>query len=327
MKKFLVLLLLSFWNGLCVSQDTTGTIVNLTEKIGSTIDLEERNFYKLFQGIKNFESAILLQRKDGSYLFKINSIKENDPVVSIDWFPCAKEEIERVRMQIDPDYKAEVLKLQRIDSTQKKSIKTKGPAFHSGFITEFGYCYGLTPPLKAKSVYAFGYPVSHTNEWKVTGHHYLISELGYIHNLNAKYGLGVTHYTGWNIEHNLHGGLKLRIRRLLNQKTCLDFSIGTILWGVDSGFDRPVFIGDVGLNLRDISAVILMIQILETHSDDDSYYSYYSKLERSFSPRRRNVGVSLGFKLGSKPGLALNALSLTAAIFVLILLISSYSGD
>lgn len=105
MKKYIVLLLLFLASARGISQDTTGTVVILSEKLGPTIDLEERNNYQMFQGFKDFQSAVLLQKPDGSYLFKIISKKEDDPSVSIGWLPCTAEEVLRVRQQIDPDEK------------------------------------------------------------------------------------------------------------------------------------------------------------------------------------------------------------------------------
>jgi hypothetical protein len=84
------------------SQDTTGTVVSLNEKIGPIIDLEERNYYQMFLSYTNFDTAVLLQRPDGSYIFKIISKKEDDTSVSIDWLPCANEELLRIRQLIDP---------------------------------------------------------------------------------------------------------------------------------------------------------------------------------------------------------------------------------
>jgi hypothetical protein len=107
MKIFIVVLLSFVAVDRGLSQDTTGTVVNLTEKMGPTIDLEERNYYQMFLNYKDFKSAILLQRTDGSYIFKIISKKADDPSVSISWFPGTNEEILRIRHQIDPAGKYE----------------------------------------------------------------------------------------------------------------------------------------------------------------------------------------------------------------------------
>jgi hypothetical protein len=151
--------------------------------------------------------------------------------------------------------------------------------------------------------------------------------LGYIHDLNSKYGLGVTHFTGWNVMHYLHGGLKLRIRRWLNPKTSLDLSVGSILWGLGSDFKQPAFIGDISLNFSNRKAVNVMIEVLETKSYNNSYYYEGGILKRDFTLRRRNVGVYLGCKLGSKTGLVFHGIALAASVFAFILFASLYEGD
>jgi hypothetical protein len=192
------------------------------------------------------------------------------------------------------------------------------PACRSSFITEFGYSYKITPHAK----------------WERTGHHYVTSELGYIYNLNAKYGLGFTHFTGWEGDladwggdHNLRGGLKLRLRKWLNPKTSFDLSGGKILWDIDhSDFKRSTFIGGASLNFSEWQAVNVLIEVLETKSYDYSD-SYFNGVH---SPRRRNVSIYLGYKLSSKPGLALNGLTVATigvTYAILYAIFSSCDGD
>jgi chromate transport protein ChrA len=48
---------------------------------------------------------------------------------------------------------------------------------------------------------------------------------------------------------------------------------------------------------------------------------------RSFSPRRRNVGVYLGYKLSSKPGLVLNGVAVVTVGALFVLFLTTYPGD
>jgi len=191
------------------------------------------------------------------------------------------------------------------------------PECRSCFITEFGYGYKITPPLKKAYISMIGNSVTVDDEWEVSGRHYLTSELGYIYNLNAKYGLGFTHFAGWDIGHNLRGGVKLRLRKWLNPKTSLDLSGGTSLWvikdfvGTDPDLKRSTFIGGASLNFSEWAAVNVMVEVLETTKPFYSYSDFNGVQYRHFSPRRRNVGIYLGYKLSSKPGLALNGAALT----------------
>jgi hypothetical protein len=199
------------------------------------------------------------------------------------------------------------------------------PQCRSCFITEFGYGYKITPPLKRASISMIGNSVTDNYEWKVTGRHYLTSEVGYIYNLNAQYGLGFTHFTGWDIGHNLRGGVKLRLRKWLNPKTSLDLSGGAFLWNIKVGtenyvLERSTFMGGASLNFSECQAVNVMVEVLETKP-----YSYFNGVQyRNFWPRRRNVGIYLGYKLSSKPGLVLNGITLgtVAVVGVLYVLLA-----
>jgi hypothetical protein len=314
MKKFIVLLLLFLASACGISQDTTGTVVILSDKIGPTIDLEERNYYRMFLSVQDFESAVLLQRPDSSYIFKVITKKEGEPSIGVRWFSRTKEDLERIRHHVET-YNGMEYEAPPSPISTKSTITAKpAPACRSCFITEFGVSYKITSPLKAKSVQIVGESVIYTNEWQVTGRHYLTSELGYIYNLNAKYSLGFTHFTGWDVGYNLRGGLKLRMRRWLNPKTSLDLSSGAILWGGGSELERPAIIGGASLNFCDWAAVNVMIEFLETQPHDNSYTCNDGLLYRDFSPRRRNVGVYLGYKLCSKPGLVLNGIALSIAL-------------
>jgi hypothetical protein len=175
------------------------------------------------------------------------------------------------------------------------------PACRACFITEFGYGYKINPPLKRTFIEMAGGSVTYTYESEVTGRHYLTSELGYLYNLNAQYGLGFTHFTGWDVGHNLRGGLKLRLRRWLNPKTSLDLSGGAFLWGIDDDeLQRSTFIGGASVNFSEWESVNLMIEFLQTQPYDYTYDYGDGIPQRSYSPQRRNVGVYLGYKLRRK---------------------------
>jgi hypothetical protein len=202
------------------------------------------------------------------------------------------------------------------------------PACRSCFITEFGYGYKLTSPLKSASISWVGDSVTYAYEPEVTGRHYLTSELGYMRNLNSQYSLGFTHFTRWDIGHNLRGGMKLRVRRWLNQKTSVDLSGGMILWGIeDSDLKRSAFIGGASVNFSDWEAVNVQIEVLETQPYDYSYSDFNGVQSRSFSPRRRNVGVYLSYKLSSKPGLVLNGVALVTFGVVFAIFAATFHGS
>jgi len=62
MKNFIVLFILFFTSALCIPQDTTGTVVILSNKIGSTVDSGENQILKLPISAQHLDRTILLQR-------------------------------------------------------------------------------------------------------------------------------------------------------------------------------------------------------------------------------------------------------------------------
>jgi hypothetical protein len=117
-----------------VSQDTTGTIVILCDKIGPTIDLDERSIYKMFQSVQHFESAVLLQRPDSSYIFKvIEKIGDQLPSI-IRWFPVTAQQVERIRNHIEPHSEmiVETPLRSRSSSSKVPVIKILGEFFVGG---------------------------------------------------------------------------------------------------------------------------------------------------------------------------------------------------
>lgn len=53
-----------------------GEMVRISEKVGASIDLKERNEYGLFTNFPNFKRATFYRRKEGGYLIEIQTKKE-----------------------------------------------------------------------------------------------------------------------------------------------------------------------------------------------------------------------------------------------------------
>lgn len=101
MRIFIILLLSPLATAIGLAQDTTGTVVILSEKVGPAIDLEERNYYGMFSGVQHFESAVLLQMPDSSYLFKIITKNIVDSSKKVILFSQSKEALESIRHIIE----------------------------------------------------------------------------------------------------------------------------------------------------------------------------------------------------------------------------------
>ena len=201
------------------------------------------------------------------------------------------------------------------------------PACPSCFVTEIGYSYQVTPPLKARFIQMVGDSVTYDYESEVAGRHYLTSELGYVYNFDARYGIGFTHFTGWDVDNSVHGGLKLRVRRWLTPGTFLDLSGGAILWDFEDGSDRG-FVGGASVTFSEWESVNLMIASVRTRDYDTAYdFGDGGPIQRSISPPRSKLGMYLGYKVSSKPGLLLNGGAVAAVGIGCLFVLAALSGS
>lgn len=200
------------------------------------------------------------------------------------------------------------------------------PHCRSFFITEFGYGYKATSPLKRRYYTVTG-DSSSFHESVLTGRHLLSSELGVMHNLDANYGLGLTHFFGWDVGEHLHGGVKLRLRKWLGEKANFEISGGPLLWGGEGEFDYPSFVGTASLNFNEWESLNLTVMNLRTRSYDYAYPIYDGSIYRHYALAERELSVYLGYKFGSKPGLVLNAAALTAVAVVVAAFLASAPYD
>jgi hypothetical protein len=78
-----------------------GKVVVISEKVGEVIDLQERDKYNLFQGVKEFQSAELRQLNDSTFYFYVTCSDTNSKSVELMELQIDKEQIKRVREHID----------------------------------------------------------------------------------------------------------------------------------------------------------------------------------------------------------------------------------
>jgi len=76
-------------------------IIILSERVGVTIDREERDKYKLFQDVKGFQSAVFLKLPDNSYILKIVYKEEKTRDLKVDRIQESKDSINNIRNSID----------------------------------------------------------------------------------------------------------------------------------------------------------------------------------------------------------------------------------
>lgn len=196
------------------------------------------------------------------------------------------------------------------------------------FVTELGYSFRLTPPLRSESFTAVGDSIISSYESRVGGRHLLRSELGVMYNLNPRYAVGFTHYLGWDVGHVLFGGVKLRARRWLSDRSSIDVSGGVILWSSEGDqIEQPSFIGGASMNFSPWQSVDLTVTSMSTQPFDYTFYDAGGVPYRGYSPRHRALGVHLGHTIASKPGLVLNGVALITAGVVVGVIIGSLANS
>jgi hypothetical protein len=89
------------------------------------------------------------------------------------------------------------------------------------------------------------------------------SEIGWMYNLNEHYAVGATSYIVYDAKYEeFRGGLKLRVRRWLNNDFSLNASGGAILLGGEYNEEHPEFAGHVDLNYKDFVGPYVGVDVL-----------------------------------------------------------------
>lgn len=204
----------------------------------------------------------------------------------------------------------------------------RSPHCSSFYVTEFGYAFKLTSPLRNEYFTAVGDSITSAYEYRVAGRHLLHSELGLMYNLGPDYAVGFSHVLGWDAGHILFGGVKLRARRWLSDQSSIDVSGGAILWSSEGDLiEQPSFIGSASMSFSHWQRVDLIVTSMSTRPFEYIYYDTGGVPTRSFSPRNRELGVHLGHTLGAKPGLVLNGVALVTSAIVVGVIIGSLANS
>lgn len=96
-KIFGFLLTIGVFSSLCLAEEFS--LFRLSDKVGDTVDVAEREQYSLFPGITNFESARILIRNDTNYFAEITS-RKNDTLERF-FLKLTPKELERIVFCID----------------------------------------------------------------------------------------------------------------------------------------------------------------------------------------------------------------------------------
>gem|GEM_PF-4775120 len=144
------------------------------------------------------------------------------------------------------------------------------------------------------------------------GTYYLNWEWGWMKNLNRRYSLGGSLYSGINFE-AYHWGLKFRLRRWLSRHVNFDFAPGILLGHVydESNADEsyPGFTGHIGLNVGNYVGFILQMESLRATA-----WVYEPSLGQSAEKNGTVTAWYAGVKLRSEAGIVPGILGLIVAM-------------
>lgn len=142
-----------------------------------------------------------------------------------------------------------------------------------------------------------GYAVGAGDEWfGAGGEWFVLSELGFMQNLNERNALGGTVLLAIGEPEQAQVGLKVRYRRWLSRNLTLDASPGIILEHEEYKFKAPGFTGHVGIGYGDHLALTFLVQAIPLEGQDTEVRSYF------------------GFRVGSYLGTAVHVLALVGVL-------------
>jgi hypothetical protein len=82
-------------------EEKGGEIITISERVGSEIDQEERDKYKLFQEVKGFQSAVFLKFPGNICILKIIYKDDQTGELKVDRIQQSKESINNIKYNID----------------------------------------------------------------------------------------------------------------------------------------------------------------------------------------------------------------------------------
>jgi len=93
-----IIIVFSSFNRLLAQENEDKTII-ISQRVGAVIDLEERNYFKLFPGIKGFQSAKFFQLPDSTFKVKLTYLE--DQIEKTRFGRLRESEIKKMRESID----------------------------------------------------------------------------------------------------------------------------------------------------------------------------------------------------------------------------------
>lgn len=112
------------------AQEEDGEIIIISDRVGKEIDQEEREQFKLFEGIKGFQSAVYIKPPYGKYISEIAYIDETTKGLRIDRTQQSEASIRMRGYYVDHFEEIKAKKRQNVISDTSKSSDIKEKDFY-----------------------------------------------------------------------------------------------------------------------------------------------------------------------------------------------------
>jgi len=122
--KLLFISIVHFSSGQLYAQKEEGEIIIISERVGKEIDQEEREKFKLFQGVKGFQSAVHLKLPDNRYFLKITYLDEKTGELKSKHIPQSEASMKNRGYYIDRFEEIQVRKLQNQNLSKHQTVSS-----------------------------------------------------------------------------------------------------------------------------------------------------------------------------------------------------------
>ena len=120
------------------AQEEEGEIIIISDRVGKEIDKEERDKFKLFEEIKEFQSAVYIKLPDGRYFLKITYLDEKTGELKISRTQQSEASIKNRGVYIDRFEEIQTSKIDIKQTRNHQDLKTDYLEPSTAFYLELG---------------------------------------------------------------------------------------------------------------------------------------------------------------------------------------------
>jgi hypothetical protein len=125
------------------AQEEQGEIIIISERVGKEIDQQEREKFKLFEGINGFQSAVYIKLPDGRYFLKITYLDDETGELKISRIPQSEASIKNRGDYIDRFEEIEAKKNDEIRTSQESVYQAPGTSFYLELMGKGFYSFNV----------------------------------------------------------------------------------------------------------------------------------------------------------------------------------------